>query len=520
MFGIFFIMVTKTKKSPTKRVTRARSLKRNPGTTVDRELLAAGRQTRFPGSNFFLGNTFLSRRYQETHTIDLTQYATLSADKLLDVLIDSNPDVSQALYSFLRMCNSGHSIKVTGLDGKKDDTGQSIMDNWIKKLNFQQNNYGFKEDRSINSLINKMHMSFFVKGAASLEIALTQVLEPSFIAPINPTSIYFKEKDDELIPYQNQPTGDRKKGKWEGNYKEINTPSFFYQPFDARLDDVYGVCPILPALQIIFFQMQILQDLQLVVHKAGMPRVDVELLEEILIKNAPPAIRNDAKKLTAWLNARKSAIETEYTNIKPDDAAIHFDSVKLKYLEAQKGVGSFDARALIEVVDAQVIASLKSLSTLMGRKTGRTETYASAEVLLYIKGVEAIQQISGQLMSRALTFCLNMFGHQGYVAFEYLPIELRSKTEIAQWEAIKIHNHLIYIALGMESFNDGCIGLTGHAPTGDAVKDKELRDLILALLKAKSPTVDRPSNNDNGGDRDNSFHTAEDLLERINGNGR
>jgi len=55
-------------------------------------------------------------------------------------------------------------------------------------------------------------MSFFVKGAASLEIALTQVLEPSFIAPINPTSIYFKEKDDELVPYQNQPTGDRKKG--------------------------------------------------------------------------------------------------------------------------------------------------------------------------------------------------------------------------------------------------------------------------------------------------------------------
>jgi len=141
--------------------------------------------------------------------------------------------------------------------------------------------------------------------------------------------------------------------------------------------------------------------------------------------------------------------------------------------------------------------------------------------LLYIKGVEAIQQISGQLMSRALTFSLNMFGQQGYVAFEYLPIELRSKTEIAQWEAIKIHNHLIYIALGMESFSDGCVGLTGHAPTGAKVEDKELRDLILALLKAKTPdSVDRPSNNDNGGDRDNSFHTADDLLERINGYGR
>jgi len=436
------------------------------------------------------------------------------------VLIDSNPDVSQALYSFLRMCNSGHRIKVIGLDGKENIKGQDSIDKWMKKLNYQQNNHGFKEDRSINSLINKLHMSFFVKGAASLEIALTQSLEPSFFAPINPTSIYFKEKDDELIPYQNQPSGDRKKGKWEGNYKEINIPSFFYQPFDARLDDVYGVCPILPALQIIFFQMQILQDLQLVVLKAGYPRVDIELMEEILIQNAPPLIKNDAKKLTAWLNERKSAIETEYTNIKPDDAAIHFDSVKLKYFEAQKGVGSFDARALIEVVDAQVVASLKSLATLMGRNRGKTETYASAEVVLYIKGVEAIQQISGQLMSRALTFSLNMFGIQGYVLFEYLPIELRSKTELAQWDSIRIHNNLIYLLLGMKNLNDTSVELTGHAPSGTIPKDKELRDVILAILKAKSPdNVDRPSegNKKNSAQNNNNFRTADDLLNRING---
>jgi hypothetical protein len=508
------------KKTLSKKITRKRTLKNNLSVSIaDRKLLAPGRQSIFSGNNLFFSNTFLSRRYQETHTIDLTQYATLTADKLLDVLIDSNPDVSQALYSFLRMCNSGHHIKVTGIDGKENKFGQDIMDKWVRKLNFQQDNNGFKEDRSLNSLINKLHMSFFVKGAASVEIAFTQRLEPSFISPVNPTSIYFKSKNDELIPYQLQPDGDHNKGKWEGNYKEINIPSFFYQPFDSRLDDVYGVCPILPSLQIVFFQMQILQDLQLVVHKAGYPRVDVELLEEILIKNAPPIIKNDAKKLTQWLNERKSAIETEYENIKPDDAAIHFDSVKLKYLESQRGLGSFDARALIEVVDAQVIASLKSLSTLMGRKTGRTETYASAEVLLYIKGVEAIQQISGQMMSRVLTFCLNMFGIQGYVNFEYTPIELRSKTELAQWQAIRIRNNLIYIALGMKSFNEGTIELIGHAPSGIQPKEEELREIILAILKANSSQPDRPSTNDNGGDRDsnNNFNTAGDLLDRING---
>lgn len=489
----------------TKKRTK-RAYKRKSTGTIDRKLLAPGKQTAYPDTTSILSNIFLSRRFQQHHVIDLTKYTTLSAEKLLDILIDSNPDVSQALYSFLRMCNSGYRIKVLKPNGNEFSKGQKIMDEWVKKLNLQQNNYGFKEDRSLISLVNKIHFSLFVKGATSTEIALDQRLNPSFIVAIDPSSIYFKRDNEELVPHQFQ----------KGKYKPINIPSFFYQPLDARLDDVYGVCPILPALQIIFFQIQILQDLQAVVHKAGYPRIDIRLLEEILIKNAPPAIRNDAKKLATWLNERKAAIETEYKNIKPDDAAIHFDSVELKYLEAQSGVGSYDVRALIEIVDAQVIASLKSLSILMGRYKGRTETYASAEVQLYIKGVEAIQQISGLLMSKVLTFCLNMFGYQGYVEFGYLPIELRSKTELAQWDAIRIRNYLILVALGMESFEDACIELTGHRPTGDVNKDLEL---ILALLDVEYPSVERPGNDkDKDKDKDkNNFHTVADLLNKING---
>ena len=487
----------------------------------DRKLLGSGKVTSMNDLVSRLTNTFLSRRYKQHHTIDLTQYAnTASADQLINILIDSNPDVSQAVYSFLRMCNPGFIIKVFNNNGKPFVKGQKIIDEWVKRCDLQQTNRGFKEDRSLNSFVNKIHLSFFTKGAASCEVALNDKLEPSYLQPVDPISIWFRRKDQELIPWQLQDVAD-KKGEWEGNYKKIDIPSFFYQALDARLDDVYGVSPILPVLQVVFFQIQVYQDLQAVVHKAGFPRIEITLMEEILIKNSPPQIRNNAKALTEWLNARKAEIETQYKNIKPDDAAIHYDSVKLQYMGgSQQGLSSYDARALIEVIDAQVIAALKSLSTLMGRNRGRTETYASAEVQLYIKGVEAIQRVSGLVMGRMLTFCLNMFGQQGYVEFQYLPIELRSKTELAQWNAIRIRNQLMFVALGFESYEEACIELTGHKPSG--TKRDELK-LLLALLGVKYPEFERPSDkNDNGngngnGNGKNNFDTVDELLEYING---
>ena len=489
----------------------------------ERSLASVGRQSvgNIFATNFV--NVFLSRRFHDHHRYDLTNYTNSTAEKLLDILIDSNPDVSQALWSFLRMCNSGHTYKVLKTNGKPYKEGQNKVDEWIRALELQQTNRGFKEDRSLNSLINKIHLSFFVKGAASAEVVLNKKFQPNYIGEVDPHSIWFKQKEDELKPWQLQPNAnikDRQQGEWVGSYKLLDIPSFFYQPLDARLNDVYGVCPILPALQVIFFQMQILQDLQTVVHKAGYPRIKLKILEETLIANAPPTIKNDAKALAVWLTSKKNEIETEYKNIKPDDAFIHFDSTDISYLETNRGLGTYDARALIAIIDSQVVASLKSLSTLMGRHKGKTETYASAEVQLYIKGVEAVQAVSGLLMSRALTFALNMFGMQGYVEFKYLPIELRSKTELAQWNAIRIKNHLITVALGMEGFEEASIELTGHKPTGEKVEKKELRTLILALLGVEYPFVDRPSEGqrqrEENQNQNQSFSTVDELLAEIN----
>lgn len=468
-----------------------------------------------------LGRHYLPRRSREYHTVDLTQYAnTWDADRLLDILIDSNPDISFALYSFLRMCNSGFHYKVVKKNGSIYKEAQAVLDTWIRELNLQPGSRNFREDYSINSFVNKIHLSFFVKGAAAVEVPLTASRKPAYLKNVNPSTIHFKRENSQLVPYQYQSVQHIERSNvWDGNYRKIDIPSFFYQPFDARLDDVYGVCPILPALQIIFFQQQVLQDLQVAVHKVGHPRISIKLLEEILIKNAPSNIRNNRKELQAWLTDRKKEIENEYKNIKPDDAIVSFDSVNVGLVETQRGMGGYDADALLRVIDAQLIASVKSLSTLMGRYRGRTETYASAEVQLYIKGIEAIQKISSLLMGRILTFCLQMFGYQGYVEWGYNETHLRSKLETANFQAVNIRNHLIWTALGFQTLDEMCVEILGKKPSGTVLTD-DIGPLVLALLQVKYPgaSVQESSGGNGNGNGKESFHTVDELIAKINGN--
>jgi hypothetical protein len=106
------------------------------------------------------------------------------------------------------------------------------------------------------------------------------------------------------------------------------------------------------------------------------------------------------------------------------------------------GGGSLiDPEALMTVIDNQIMAGLKTLSTIMGRRSsGNTESFAKLEIKLYMAGVKAVQDVVSRIISRALTIMLNMNGKQGIVQFEFEPIEIRTELEQEQFNQIKLQN--------------------------------------------------------------------------------
>lgn len=406
----------------------------------------------------------LPKKTQRELGLDDFTLSTMSVEDLIDTLIDAHPDVSFAVWNFMRIGDSGYTIRVEDLEnGEIYEEGQLEIQNLIKRLS-QPNIEQFELSRDFDKIVDQLMLSTITRGACALELVLTPNYDDiAFIAPVDPATVDFKFENDRYVPYQDEET------------LSLDIPTFFYDGLDEVIDDPYGRSPILGAINTVIFQLQVLNDLKQVVHNQGYPRFDITILEEVLLKRMPIAIRNNEEKKQQWLNEKLQEIIDMYNNLDPDDSFVHYDSVQIGMAGGgQSGGALIDPEKLMNVIDHQIMAGLKTLSTILGRRsTGNTESFAKMEIKLYIKGVEAIQKTVERILSKALTLALNIKGMQGIVYFEFNPIEIRTSLETAQFEQIHLMNCQFKRDQGWISQEEAAILAVGHEPVADGPINNE-----------------------------------------------
>lgn len=385
-----------------------------------------------------------------------TQLNSMTIEDLLDNLMDSHPDVSFAVWNFLRIGNSGYTIKCYKLgSGKPYPQGERDIKELIQRLSLP-NQEKFQINRSFVNVLNQLMLSTVTRGAAALELVLLPgAVDVAFLAPVDPALVEFKYEQDRFVPYMNQ-------GKIS-----LDIPTFFYEALDARIDDPYGRSPIVSAINMIMFQMQILNDIKAVVHNQGYPRFDIKVLEEVLLNRMPVAVRHNEVEKAKWLNERLKEIVDMYNGLDPDDAFVHFNSLEVDMVGG-KGGAVIDPEKLMNAVDSLIMAGLKTLSTILGRRsTGNTESFAKIETKLYMQGVRAIQQNVEQIINRALTLFLNLRGKQAVVEFQFNALEIRTDLEQEQMRQIKFINQQFARDQGWIDQNEASNNAVGHDPVSE-----------------------------------------------------
>lgn len=377
------------------------------------------------------GNGDLPKRARRELGLDERQLASSDIDDLIDIFMDAHPDVSYAIWNFLRIGNTDYEVKVSSIGtGEPDEAGLESIKELLQRLELPNVEH-FEMSRSLKKVANQLMLSVVTRGSAALELVLTPGNDDvAFFAPVDPSTVLFKFEQDRFVPYQDE-------GK-----VSLDTPAFLYEGLDEKIDSPYGRGPLVSALNMLMFQLQILNDLKVVVHNQGYPRLDIRIVEEVLLKRMPISIRNNEKEKSKWLNQKLTEIIEMYNGLEPDDTFVHFDSLEVDTVGGGKGGGAmFDPEKLFSVIDNLIMSGLKTLSTILGRRShGNTESFAKIEIKLYMKGVEAIQEIVERVLSRALTLALNIRGKQGFVEFKYKPVEIRTELEQAQFEQIHLQN--------------------------------------------------------------------------------
>ena len=390
----------------------------------------------------------------------------------LKILRDVNPDASLAAWNFQRMANPGHELEVYDINGEINQKAQDYINQEIAPK------VGKLYSGGADQLINVLNLSGYTLGAMALEVELEENLKDvKDFHVLDPTTLSY-------VP--NKETGelDLCERQLDGTFKRLNENQVFYVPLDPDIDDPYGRSPILPAIEAVQFQMEVLSDLKAVAHHQGHARFDVAVSTEAIVANLPANIVHDKAKVKAWVSNYIATIKQGFDELEPDDDFYHDDSIKVDTVGGTNGK-SIDSNGLIKIVNQQVVSSLKQLPILMGQNEGTTETHGTVQYKIFISGVEAIQDVTKRLIERAYNTALQVQGYQATAKVTFNNIETEDRKAEAEAEEIEIRNAKAKYDNGWITHDEASQAVTGH----DAVAEPKATSYDLT-----SPFVSSLSN--------------------------
>ena len=307
-------------------------------------------------------------------------FALISPAQLLEILADLSPEVSRALWDFLRMCNPGYSYKVTRPGSDSEDArGKAATDAFMTMLNDKHGTF--------DVVIGRLFTGAFLRGGLCSELVLdARGRSPWDIATPDPTSIRFRKRTDPMFGDMWQP------GQWQDyDFIPLDIPTFRYIPIDPMMASPYGRPLAAPALFTSLFLLGVLHDLRRVIQQQGYPRIDLSV-DIMQLLEAAPHLAANPDQFNKFVADLVTEVEQVYSQLQPDDAYIHTSNVSVN-----RPVGAADASSLggidavITALERMSIRALKTMGTMLGIPDSIGDTQSNRQWEIYAAGIKSIQ---------------------------------------------------------------------------------------------------------------------------------
>lgn len=410
----------------------------------------------------------------------LIQRSELKSKQVMDnlrIIRDISPDASMAVWNLLRLANGGHELEVVTPTGKQD---QRAMD----YLNDLARNVGRLYGGGTDQLINVLLLTAYTQGAIALEVELEENLNGvvDFHA-VDPATLDFRRNPDTGEPELVQKTS-------TGEYKVLNQETVFYNPLDPDISDPHGRSPMLPVLQIIFFQIEVLKDLKKVIHHQGHKRFDIKVVEEAIIENMPDEIKHQGPDAVRnFVMSYVQDIQNQMSQLEPDDDFFHTDSIEIDVAGGISGQ-TLDASRVIDIINQQVVTALKQLPILLGRNEGSTETHSTIQWQIYVKGIESIQRIVKRILERAYNVALQVGGFQGKAKIYFEQLQTSDRLKDAQSEEIETRTKIQQVNQGWINNDEAAVEIVGHQAVSEPVQTPANVSEVLRKQPLKKKRVE------------------------------
>lgn len=367
--------------------------------------------------------------------LDSMTLSRMSPARLLQLLSDLSPEVSRALWDFLRFANGGWEATAMRPSGtsKAPATHQTVLDAIIARI--------AERHGAFDVVLNRIYLGAFLRGAFVAELVLDgngrQALD---IATPDPASIEFEVRTDEAGP--RYVPGQRVRGQ----FVALDMPTFRYVPIDPFPGRPYGRAPAAPALFAALFLLGLLHDLRRVVAQQGYPRLDVSISMEKLQAMMPEGL--DEVQTAAWVAGAIQEVQAAYSRLEPDDTYIHLDIAEVK-----RPVGTLDSSSLgavdglVTALERMLVKALKTVPIMQGITDGVAEANVRVQWKIYRTTLRVFQHMLEQLLDYLLGMALQAEGVAAKAQFRFATVDitdryidaqtddLNTRTVIAQYQA-------------------------------------------------------------------------------------
>lgn len=347
-----------------------------------------------------------------------------NSQALIRKMMQHDPDVSGTVNGYLTLADTQMIVYAETIEGEVDEEKSRELQQLVTKLSFQTDyTLGFQLRQGIYRQVEELRYMLLMRGAIGGELVFDKAGLPDYVRNIDMASIRWNErkpgeyKPGQVVPGQSDPV-------------PIDTPAFFVGFYRRDPTAIYTVSPFVAVINTVAARQQVINDLYRIMRVTGYPRIEIKVLEEVLLRSLPADLKIAGKEQQKqeWLNTRYAEIQVAFDNIAADQSLVHSDAIEINILNSKPGA-ALNIEPIINVLNAQNQAALKTMSTILGRGSSGVNT-GSVEARLAALYADQLNEPISDLLSRMLTFVLHQSGYAGFARVEFEPAELRPWTEL------------------------------------------------------------------------------------------
>lgn len=356
---------------------------------------------------------------------------TYDATDAINLLIKEHPDVSMAFSTLIRLANQGFNMEFYAngsIKGKnKSKFEKQISDEWRE---FSSRVNGISS-QGLDGLIDQFHSSAFAMGGMGCEVVVRADLSDiEDVYPISPQTIEWQIENrngiQKWIPYQ----------RINGKKIDLSKGNFLWCPFDTDIGRPDGNLMLKSAIPAADMQLEFFNSSQTVLYRIGAPRYDVSISIEKIMESAPVEVKSDStgKKQQKYIQECINQIQERFRSIGVENDFVHTDDSKI---ETKGGQSAFfqGIDAYANIIDIQIMNSLKVLGTLMNRRDkGGSYALSSVEFKIMCDTIDSMRRGSKRLVEDIARLWLRVRGYDAVPKFTHNPIDWQTLKDQIEYK--------------------------------------------------------------------------------------